>query len=148
MPKLKVIIALICFSLVAQSQSLQKEFESKKWYVTGTFFDQNPLVLKSVDFKDKDSDIEFIKGRLIKWHEITKESSFDMEGNEVGPGIEHTDTTFTYTFKNNMIKLMRYLPAVPKHHDEIRFYLYYKIETLEDKKVYQLNHITYEEFNQ
>lgn len=146
MPKLQTIITLICFTIVAKSQSLQKEFESKRWYVTGTFFNQNPLVFKSSEFKDNDGDVVFIKGNVIKWHGITRESSFDSQGNEIGPGIEYTDSTFTYTFKKDLVKLLRYLPAT-KEDAEVKFYLYYKIETLEDKKVYQFKHITSEEFN-
>lgn len=132
--------------LTAHSQSLQKEFESKKWYVSGTFFNQEPLFFKSEKNKDQDADVELLKGRMVKWHGITRESSFDEQGNEIGPGIEYTDTTFTYTFKNNMVKMMRFVPA-DKNNAEIKFYVYYKIEALEEKKSYKLSHITYEEFN-
>lgn len=142
-------ILIFCFLSilsVSKAQDLKKEMEGKKWYVQGTCFDYLPLVLSSVNSDKTDWDLIFMKDGRVLWHEITKYSSFDENGNEVGPGIEFTDTTFTYTFKNNLIKMYRHLDG-DKQHKEVNFYVYYKIELMEDKKSYQFSHITREEFN-
>lgn len=146
--KHKYILLLLLFSLLnsSKAQDYKKEFIGKTWYVTGSLWNQQPLQLTTTKLPSPDYDFVFLPKGTLKKHEITKESTFDENGNEHGPGLEFTDSTFTYTFKKNYVELHRFLPKRKKDDEEVNFSFYYKIDVLPDKKGYQFTHVTREEF--
>lgn len=142
-----LIFCLLSILSMSKAQDLKKEFMGKTWYVTGSLWNDKPLQLTTTKIPSPDYDFIFLPSGTLKKHEITKESSFDEDGNEIGPGLEFIDSTFTYTFKKGQVELHRFLPKQRKDDVEVNFSYYYKIEVLPDNKGYQFSHITREEFN-
>jgi hypothetical protein len=136
-----LVIALSTIKVV--SQDFSTLLQSKKWYITGHFYEKKNLIATSDNKTNYDWDGEFLSSGKIIWHEITKESSFDNEGNEIAPGKEVTDKTYSYIVKKNLLQVSRFIPK-DDGTPAVDVKYYYKIK--EAKNGLELVPVSAEEF--
>lgn len=139
------LLLTLVFFFNANSQNMKKQLQGKTWYVAGRLYIKKSLMLSTDPKSNYDWSTKFLTNGKVFMEETTKESSFDANGNEIGPGLHYIDTTYKYEFKKDLIKIDYSLPAA---HDEkpLTRISYYKIKELAGKKGYELTPIAETEF--
>jgi hypothetical protein len=124
---------------------MKKELQGQPWYVSGRLYSKKPLLLAIDSKSGYDWSAKFMANGKLVMEETTKESSFDANGKEIGPGLHYTDSTITYELKKDLVKIDYSIPATKDSKGMTRI-SFYKINRLADKKGYELVPIAASEF--
>jgi len=96
-----ITITLALLGINGFSQDMNKMLQGGKWYLKN---DGKKMVYSKKQAEKNQSTNRFLaNGRMI-YCGITKESSFDANGNEVVSEGFRCDSVWTYQVKNNMLK--------------------------------------------
>jgi hypothetical protein len=133
MKKVNFILLFFCsFLSNIQSQNFKTQLQNKNWYVVGRLYTGQPLQLAGSSKVNFDWSTKFLSNGKLFIEETTKESVFDENGNEIGPGFHYIDTSYTYAFRKDRIKIDYSWRATAKEKAITRI-AYYKIQSSGDK---------------
>lgn len=140
----KILLFLFVIPFVISAQKPEQALRKGTWYVTGQFYLKEPLHIAADSTGGYDWKIQFLKsGKLIE-EGVTKESWFDANGNEIAPGYHYKNSSYTYLFKNDLLKI-DYSGQACNGSATCRL-AFYRIRELAGHKGYDLECISEEEF--